>query len=448
MDINAILKKNGWLERADFPGVVKWASAQRGEFHSEADLLRAVNAQFGTFDKKVEMRERPANYRLWLAPGLQVDGNAIDQLKTALCLPVAVGGAGMPDLHLGYSLPIGGVVVLDHAISPAFVGYDISCMMMLSVLGKEQIDPEQLEKERVRQKFLDWVLDSTSFGLGSATGGLEHKVMSSPTWKEVNFVKSLKDLAATQLGSSGSGNHFADIVQGRYASGERQGETFTGLLTHSGSRGVGNKVGHHYSELADHSAGKKYKFPKGYGWFDLDSDLGREYQAVMELMGQYAQANHELIHARFLKVSGLERKQVISNQHNFAWEDAEGRVYHRKGATPAHAGQMGIIPGSSGSESYWVRGKGNPDSWYSASHGAGRRFSRSEAKRRFVPGDFEKHMRKQQITYHGVAADETIAAYKDIQQVIEAQQDLVEVVAVMVPKVVVMGGTSHADDGD
>lgn len=444
MDINAILKRNGWIERADFPSVVKWASAHRAEFHSEDNLLRAVTAQFSAVEKKIEMRERPVDYRLWLSPDLPVDGNAIDQLKTALSLPVALGGAGMPDLHLGYSLPIGGVVVLDHAISPAFVGYDISCMMMLTVLGDRQIAPAELEKEKVRQKFLNWMLQSTSFGLGSATSGLDHPVMHSPVWKESNYVKSLKDLAASQLGSSGAGNHFADIVQGCYPNGE----TFIGLLTHSGSRGVGNKVGHHYSELADRSAEKKYKFPRGYGWFDLDSDLGNEYKAVMELMGQYAQANHELIHKRFLEVSGLERKEVFSNKHNFAWEDSEGRVYHRKGATPAHAGQMGIIPGSSGSESYLVAGKGNPDSWYSASHGAGRRYSRSEAKRRYDAGNFEKHMRKNNITYHGVAADETISAYKDINQVIQAQLDLVDIIAVMVPKVVVMGGTLKTDDGD
>jgi tRNA-splicing ligase RtcB len=355
MDINAILKKNGWLEHGNFPAVVKWAIAHRAEFTTEDELIRGVNAHFGVAEKKIEMRERPADYRLWLAPELPVDGNAIDQLKTALSLPVAVGGAGMPDLHLGYSLPIGGVVVLDHAIAPAFVGYDISCMMMLTILGEDQIEPEKLEKERVRQKFLDWVLDSTSFGLGAAVGGLEHRVMSSSTWKEVNFVKGMKDLAAAQLGSSGAGNHFADIVQGYYPTGEG----FIGLLTHSGSRGVGNKVGHHYSGLADVAAGQKYKFPRGYGWFELDSDLGQEYQAVMGLMGEYALANHELIHKRFLEVSGLERKQVISNKHNFAWVDEQGYVYHRKGATPAHEGQMGIIPGSSGSESYLVRGKGN-----------------------------------------------------------------------------------------
>lgn len=395
--------------------------------------------------KKLPMRDHPAPYRLWLHPETPVDSSAIDQLKTALSLPVAVGGAGMPDLHKGYSLPIGGVVVLENAISPAFVGYDISCMMMLTVLDAGPGSGAQdLEKGAVREKYLGWVLASTSFGLGAVTHGFDHPVMGSPLWQEVGFLKGLKRLAASQLGSSGAGNHFADIVAGEY----KTGEPFVGLLTHSGSRGVGNKVGHHYSQLADRAAAQKYKFPNGYGWFDLRSEPGEEYRQVMELMGAYALANHEIIHRRFLEVSGLGRKALYSNKHNFAWIEPNGLVYHRKGATPANAGQYGIIPGSSGSPSYLVVGKGNPQSWYSAAHGAGRLCSRTEAKRRFDPRAFTKHMRDHRITYHGVAPDETIDAYKNIHQIIEAQSDLVEVAATMAPKVVVMGGGIQADDGD
>jgi tRNA-splicing ligase RtcB len=166
------------------------------------------------------------------------------------------------------------------------------------------------------------------------------------------------------------------------------------------------------------------------------------------LMGRYAQANHEIIHQRFLRTAGFGRKVVHYNQHNFAWVDPQGRVVHRKGATPAAAGQVGIIPGSSGSESYLVVGKGNPDSWFSASHGAGRPYSRSEAKRRYDAGAFQKHMHANGITFSGVAADETVAAYKDIHKVIAAQADLIDIQAVMTPKVVVMGGSVQTDDGD
>jgi tRNA-splicing ligase RtcB len=168
----------------------------------------------------------------------------------------------------------------------------------------------------------------------------------------------------------------------------------------------------------------------------------------MELMGDYARANHEIIHQRFLDISGLGSQAMYTNKHNFAWVDPKGLVYHRKGATPAHAGQYGIIPGSSGSPSYLVVGKGNPESWYSAAHGAGRVYSRTEAKRRYDASEFARHMRENGITYHGVAPDETIHSYKDIHKIIEAQTDLVEVAAVMSPRVVVMGGTTRSDDGD
>ncbi len=360
MDINSILKRHGYAGRPDFPEIARWAAAaaHRRKIHSEAALLQAVNEKFGSGEKKIPLRDRPAPYRLWLNPDTPVDGNAIDQLKTALSLPVAVGGAGMPDLHKGYSLPIGGVVVLENAISPAFVGYDISCMMMLTILDPGAgLQAQDLQKESVRQEYLDWVLGSTSFGLGSVTRGIDHPVMENALWKESGYLKGFKSLAASQLGSSGAGNHFADIVTGQYNSGE----SFVGLLTHSGSRGVGNKVGHHFSELADRTAAPRFKFPSGYGWFDLNSEPGQEYKQVMELMGAYALANHEIIHQRFLEVSGLGRKAMYSNKHNFAWVDPNGLVYHRKGATPANAGQYGIIPGSSGSASYLVVGKGNPD---------------------------------------------------------------------------------------
>jgi len=395
--------------------------------------------------KKIPMRDRPAPYRLWLHPEVPVDGNAIDQLKTALMLPVAVGGAGMPDLHKGYSLPIGGVVVLENAISPAFVGYDISCMMMLTILDAGGgCQAQDLEKESARRRYLGWVRSATSFGLGSVTHGIDHVVMENPLWNECKFLRGLKSLAASQLGSSGAGNHFADIVAGEF----KNGEAFVGLLTHSGSRGVGNKVGHYYSQLADQLAAQQYSFPRGYGWFDLRSEPGDEYRQVMELMGAYALANHEIIHHRFLEISGMGRKALYSNKHNFAWIDTNDLVYHRKGATPANSGQYGIIPGSSGSASYLVVGKGNPESWYSAAHGAGRLCSRSEAKRRFDPRAFSKHMQANGITYHGVAPDETVNAYKNIHNIIEAQSDLVEVIATMFPRVVVMGGGVNADDGD
>ena len=441
-----LLKRNGYTTRADFNEIIRWTGTHMAEYSDQNALLEAVAGRFGPAPRRRQMLPSPRPYQLWTAPALSLEPGAMTQLETALSLPDAIGGAGMPDMHPGYSMPIGGVVVLDHAISPAFVGYDISCMMMLTLFDvPEKLGPSALDQEEVRQRYLEWTMDSTSFGVGAQSLGADHEVMDDEHWKSIVYLRGMKDLAAGQLGSSGAGNHFADIVTGRYEDGSGE---FVGLLTHSGSRGIGNKVGHFYSHLADETAEEHNDFPAGYGWFDLDSDKGQEYLQAMTLMGRYAQANHELIHARFAKTSGLEPVKMFSNKHNFAWVDEQGRVCHRKGATPAGVGQMGIIPGSSGSESFLVMGKGNPVSYNSASHGAGRPYSRTQAIKRFDRNTFTRHMAERGITYHGVAPDETVAAYKDIRQVMQAQSDLVDVVAVMQPRVVVMGGDLHSDDGD
>jgi tRNA-splicing ligase RtcB len=166
----------------------------------------------------------------------------------------------------------------------------------------------------------------------------------------------------------------------------------------------------------------------------------------MELMGRYAQANHHLIHRHFLRRTGLQALAFVENHHNFAWRQDDGTVVHRKGATPAEQGRPGIVPGSSGTASYLVEGKANPRALDSAPHGAGRPFSRSEAVRRHDAAAVEAWMAQQDIATIGLAPDETFRAYKDIEAVIAASGELVEVVARMRPVAVVMGGAS--DDGD
>ncbi|MEM7034444.1 MAG: RtcB family protein, partial [Chloroflexota bacterium] len=207
--------------------------------------------------------------------------------------------------------------------------------------------------------------------------------------------------------------------------------------------------------------------PKEYAWLSIDDDAGQEYLDVMRLMGRYAQANHHLIHAHFLKRSGLSalvltgntgqksevnlpfvtpKFTVVENHHNFAWLEGD-LVIHRKGATPAGKGVAGLIPGSSGTNSYLVSGLGNPDTLSSSSHGAGRPFSRTEAKRRHDAALFDEWMREHDIVHKGVAPDETLLAYKDIETVIGLQKDtLIDIVAQMRPVAVRMGGKS--DDGD
>jgi tRNA-splicing ligase RtcB len=170
-------------------------------------------------------------------------------------------------------------------------------------------------------------------------------------------------------------------------------------------------------------------------------------------MGEYASANHELIHKHFAKEAGLEILGEYENHHNFAWEkvDENGRriIIHRKGATPAEEGIVGVIPGSMGTPSYLVEGLGNNKSLWSSSHGAGRISSRRQAKKNHDEAAYQKFLKEKDILTIGVARDETYQCYKNIGRVMDLQEDeLVESAAVMHPRVVVMGGGRKSDDGD
>jgi len=378
---------------------------------------------------KLAMADKPKNYKIWGED--IIDQGAVVQLETALRIPPAKYGVLLPDAHVGYALPIGGVILLENSISPSYIGFDISCMMMLSQFS---INPTEFEKHR--ENFAAHLRENTFFGIGPGPGLYEHPVMEDERWNISKVVNKKKRKAEEQIGTSGGGNHFADLVH--------INDGTIGLLTHSGSRGTGHNLATEYTRLAAKETKRIAKdVPNDHGWLSMDTDVGREYFQVMQLMGAYAFANHELVHKAFTKAAGLEVTEIVWNRHNFAWETEDGFV-HRKGATPAAKGQMGLIPGSSGSPSYLVRGKGVEESLQSSSHGAGRPHSRTEAKKRHNEKAFDERMAN--ILHYGVAPDETFMAYKDINEVMSKQQDLIEVVATMHPKVVIMGGKS--DDGD
>jgi tRNA-splicing ligase RtcB len=176
-------------------------------------------------------------------------------------------------------------------------------------------------------------------------------------------------------------------------------------------------------------------------WLDLDSEAGQEYWQAMTLMGRYAAANHALIHRHIIKVLGATAIADVENHHNFAWvETHHGRdvVVHRKGATPADEGTLGIVPGSMATSGYVVRGRGNPASLRSAAHGAGRRMSRSAAKKQYRWADVKEFLRERGVTVLSAGIDEVPMAYKDIDVVMAAQGDLVEAIARFDPKLVKM----------
>ena len=399
----------------------------------------------------IEARKTPIPVTVFGELGVDLDQEVMQQMDNAARLPVAERAAIMPDGHLGYALPIGGVIALNNAVSPSFVGYDIACRMTLTVLDMPW--GEFLEHRRKLAADMQAV---TRFGVGAGFHGKdrrEHPVMDDPLWRQLPALREYHSLAAEQLGSSGGGNHFVDALIGEVVAEAEwmplpTGSKFVALMSHSGSRGTGNKLAQHYVRLAKQELqGKISGIPSGYEWLPLDSGAGQEYWKVMQLMGRYAQANHHLIHDLFLKRTGLSQIARWENHHNFAFLE-DGLVVHRKGATPARQGQVGIIPGSSGTPSYLVEGLGNPDALHSSSHGAGRQRSRHAARKAFDYQSFSEHMRRHDILAIGVAQDETFMAYKDIERVMALQEGvLVRTIAKMYPTVVIMGA-GKADDGD
>lgn len=381
-----------------------------------------------------------APYRVF---GENLDPGAVQQMDHACRLPVAVAGALMPDAHQGYGLPIGGVLATDGVVIPYAVGVDIACRMKMTVLDRPVSALATSQRELTRA-----IETETRFGVGAQfSDRRDHPVMDED-WSVTAVTRSLKDKAWAQLGTSGSGNHFVEfgvLTVIEDLSGLSPGE-YLALLSHSGSRGSGATVAQHYSRLA---RDLHPELPRELGqlaWLDLSSEPGQEYWAAMELMGAYAAANHELIHRHVASALGAGVLLDIENHHNFAWRErhllANGTerdlIVHRKGATPAGLGVFGIIPGSMATPGYVVRGKGEPLSLRSASHGAGRRMSRTRAKQEFTWADVTRVLKERGVTLISAGLDEVPMAYKDIETVMAAQKNLVDIVARFDPRLVKM----------
>jgi tRNA-splicing ligase RtcB len=385
-------------------------------------------------------RESDAPYQIW---GGNLEADAVQQLKNACKLPVAVSGALMPDAHVGYGLPIGGVLATREAVIPYAVGVDIACRMKMTVLDLP-VDALADEKSRLTRA----LERETRFGIGAAFKSRhKHNVMDRD-WGVTAVTSRMKDRAWAQLGTSGSGNHFVEFGELTIvddAVGLPRGK-YLALLSHSGSRGTGAQVAQHYSRLARELHPELPKELSHLAWFDLTTEEGQQYWAAMELMGRYAAANHELIHAQIAGALGVEVRLDIENHHNFAWRErhrlldgSEAEVIvHRKGATPAGAGALGIIPGSMGTPGFVVRGKGVAASLNSAAHGAGRRMSRTKAKATFTWDQTQRFLRERGVTLLSAGLDEVPMAYKDIDEVMAAQRDLVEPLARFDPRLVKM----------
>ena len=409
-----------------------------------AELLTKPKTDAEDTREIIPLKETHNGYAVYGAD--HIEEGAIKQMEVAMHLPVTVAGALMPDAHQGYGLPIGGVLATNNAIIPFGVGVDIGCRMALSIF-----DISENHFMENQAKYKRELLAFTKFGAGNGWLGrdkAEHEVLDKNEFNMTPFVKNLHDKASSQLGSSGGGNHFVEwgIIE-MLADDEKlniKKGKYLALLSHSGSRGFGATVAGYYTKLAKELC----RLPKeaaNLAYLDLNSAEGQEYWIAMNLAGDYASACHEVIHNRLSKAIGGSVLARVENHHNFAWKEkwnGQEVIVHRKGATPASKDVMGIIPGSMTAPGFLVRGKGEMNSINSASHGAGRQMSRTQAVKTITKNEMTTILKDHGVTLIGAGIDEAPMAYKNIDMVMAAQTELVDVLAKFTPKMVRM-----ADDG-
>lgn len=356
-----------------------------------------------------------------------IEQGAIDQFESAMNQPFTVRGALMPDAHQGYSLPIGAVVATDGVILPSWVGYDIGCGMCAM--------PTTFQAEDVRV-FAKDIFDRIYAAIPT---GFSHNALPTE-WlagDDLPMTPMLRERFARdglrQLGSLGGGNHFIEVGE------DECGNVW--IVIHSGSRGIGHATATHYMRAASGDG----KAREGHFGFDVGSDWGEDYMTDLAFCLEFALANRREMILRVERVLAEVTNRgygtwsgLINRNHNHA-ELKDGLWIHRKGATHAEAGMMGVIPGNMRDGSFIVRGKGNPDALWSSSHGAGRVLGRKVAKQTLDLNDFRATMKGVTALVTPDTLDESPFAYKDIFEVMRLQADLVDVVAHVRPILNVKG---------
>ena len=418
--------------------ILKEILLQPEEFKS--NLMLGQIAEELLMSKKTEKRMLLNNRVPYDIFGDEISEDAINQFYTSLKLPVSVKGALMPDAHFGYGLPIGGVLATKNAVIPYGVGLDIGCRMCLSIL-----DTPVSYLDGAKDKHEKALTEHTKFGMYEVhKTHIENEIFDDETFNLIPVLRRLKSKAIKQMGTSGGGNHFVEfgeveILEDDHQIGLPKGK-YVGILSHSGSRGFGAEIAQYYTRVAVENCPLP-KEAQHLAWLDLDTHLGQEYWISMNLAGDYASACHTDIHRCLIKAVGGRLKARIENHHNFAWKenfDGEELIVHRKGATPASEGQLGIIPGSMTSKGFIVKGRGNAKSLNSASHGAGRKHARNFAKNAFTQKEMKEELKKHKVTLIGGSLEEAPMMYKDINQVMNAQQDLVDILGTFQPRIVRM----------
>lgn len=383
--------------------------------------------------------------KLWNTHG-EFEPQAMDQLKNIAQMPfIHSHVAGMPDVHLGKGATVGSVIPTYRAIIPAAVGVDIGCGMVAVKTNLTANDmPDNLDKLRAEMEAVVPKGFESNQREGHLKGNWKNvNDRNAAVWKE-RFQKRWEDLisrhpkldghSVNQLGSMGGGNHFIEVCLDE--------DDQVWLMLHSGSRGLGNRIGTYFINAAKELMASWHMqvwLPdEDLSYIPEDHPLFGEYIGAMLLAQDFAMANREsmlcaivdVMKARFPDFAYAEA--AINCHHNYAEQEhhfGKNVWLTRKGAVRARKGDMGIIPGSMGTGSFIVRGLGNPDSFHSCSHGAGRVMSRNEAKKRITLEEHREAVKGISCRTDRDVIDESPAAYKDIGAVMAAQEDLVEIVA-------------------
>ncbi len=381
----------------------------------------------------------------WLPPG-EIEPGALEQLQNAASHPdVGPHVSVMPDCHVGHGVTIGCVLPTENALLPTAVGVDIGCGMCAVPTGVK-FHPKKMNA-RFWTKWANTLHRSVPTGFATHQhpqrwDGLDVTLRAQP------LQMLLRGKAAVQLGTLGGGNHFLE------AQADETGQIW--FMVHSGSRHTGLRIASHYTDLAKALSDLRgIKVPPGLWSLSLDEQVAHDYAHDMEWATDFAlESRYRMLEAMLAAFDlGVEdvggREAIINIHHNFAQiEEHEGRqlVIHRKGATSARSGELGIIPGSMGAPSYIVRGRGNEESFTSCSHGAGRRMSRTQAKKTIGEDDLKSALKGTFTTPSKGVLDEAPQAYKDVTKVIARQTDLIEIVHTLRPIMTVKGDSKARDD--
>lgn len=374
--------------------------------------------------------------------GSPIDQDALKQIKR--CADDAAHVALMADHHVGYAVPIGGVVAYEDKVSPAGVGYDIACGNKAVLL-----DADAKDVKRNIHKIMDDVWKNISFGVGRANKTeVDHALFDDETWK-LSPVCEFKDLAREQLGTVGSGNHYVDIFE------DELGRIWVGV--HFGSRGLGHRTATYFLK----QAGAKDGMHVEPALLDVNSAAGADYVACMSLAGRYAYAGRDWVCAQVARILRAHIVEEVHNHHNFAWKEVHGGKdlwVVRKGATPAFPGQKGFVGGSMGDISVIIEGTDSPDAVHSLCstvHGAGRVMSRTQAAgkrkgRKRTGGSITREMmmkwvKEKGVVLRGAGTDESPHCYKRLPDVLEHHADSIRILHTLKPIGVAMAGENEFD---